>query len=369
MPAAPAAAIPSERASRRRAAPPHPAWCDVAIAGGADSRVTSVDVAQRAGVSQSTVSLVMSGKARGRVSAETEAAVRRAAADLGYRPNAAARALRLGAARSVCLIVPDVTNPFFGHVLRGAQAAAWEAGYAVVLVDTARNRAWEVSSYEALRGGPVDGFLFFGIEPPRGRRGARPERIVVIEGEAAGHPSVRLDVEAGTDAVIGHLLDLGHRRIGHLASDARTQTFRVRAERIAHVLGAAGIDPATVARAESPITFDDAQPAARTLLAVDDPPTAVFADDDILAGGVYLAARDLGLRIPGDISVAGFDDLAFARVLEPPLTTVAADGAALGALAFETLAARLAGDRVPRVQRVPVALTVRGSTGPPRSQG
>ena len=109
----------------------------------------------------------MSGKAAGRVSAETEKAVRRAAADLGYRPNVAARALRTGAARSIALIVPDVTNPFFGAVMRGAQAAAWTAGYAVALVDTANDPEWQLSSYEALRGGPVDGFLVFGIDPPR----------------------------------------------------------------------------------------------------------------------------------------------------------------------------------------------------------
>ncbi len=336
------------------------------IAEGSDTRVTSIDVARRAGVSQSTVSLVMSGKARGRVSADTEAAVRRAAADLGYRPNAAARALRLGAARSVCLVVPDVTHPFFGHVMRGAQAAAWEAGYAVVLVDTANDRQWEESSYEALRGGPVDGFLFFGIEPPRGRRGARGEQIVVIDAELAGHPSVRLDTEAGTDAVMDHLLGLGHRRIGHLAAAVRGQTFRVRQKRIDLALGAAGIDPAGAPRAEARITFEEARRAAHELLGADDPPTAVFGDDDILAGGVYLAARDLGLRIPEDISVAGFDDLEFTRLLDPPLTTVTADGAQLGALAFTTLATRMAGERVPRVQRVPVRLEIRGSTGPPR---
>src|SRR3954454_3013566 len=139
-----------KRSPRRR-----PAWCDSGIARAADSRVTSIDVARRAGVSQSTVSLVMSGKARGRVSAETEKAVRRAAADLRYRPNAGARALRTGAARSVALVVPDVTNTFFGHVMRGAQTAACTAAHTVALVDTANDPEWELSYYEALRGGPV----------------------------------------------------------------------------------------------------------------------------------------------------------------------------------------------------------------------
>jgi DNA-binding LacI/PurR family transcriptional regulator len=340
-------------------------WCHSLIARAADSRVTSVDVARRAGVSQSTVSLVMSGKARGRVSAATEATVRRAATELGYRPNAAARALRMGAARSVALIVPDVTHPFFGHVMRGAQAAAWEAGYAVALVDTANDRAWELGSYEALRAGPVDGFLFFGLEPPRRRRRAHGERIVVIDAEMPGHPSVRLDSEAGTDAVMEHLLGLGHRRIGHLASAIAAQTFRLREERLGAALSGAGLDPAAAPRARSEITFAAAHAAARELLSGAERPTAVFCDDDVLAGGAYLAARELRLRIPRDLSVVGFDDLDFATVLDPPLTTVTADAARLGALAFETLAAQMAGRRVPRVQLVPVALTVRGSTGPP----
>src|SRR3954453_5209714 len=105
------------------------------------SRVTSVDVARRAGVSQSTVSLVLSGKGRGRISARTEEAVRAAAAELGYRPNLAARTLRTGVARTVGLVVPDITNPFFGRMMRGAQRAAQQAGYTVVLVDAGGARA------------------------------------------------------------------------------------------------------------------------------------------------------------------------------------------------------------------------------------
>jgi DNA-binding LacI/PurR family transcriptional regulator len=309
----------------------------------------------------------MSGKARGRVSAETQKAVRRAASDLGYRPNAAARALRTGAARSVALVVPDVTNPFFGHVMRGAQAAAWTAGYTVALVDTANDPEWELSSYEALRGGPVDGFLVFGIDPPPRRRGARSERIVLMEDEAPGHPAVRLDSAAGTDAVMAHLLGLGHRRIGRIAAPFDRHAFRDREDRWRAALAGAGIDPDAMPHARSEISFTAARAAALSLLDDPEPPTAIFCDDDILAGGVYLAARDRGRRIPGDVSVVGFDDLDFTLLLDPPLTTVTGHPARLGALAFETLAAHMAGERVPHVQMVPVELTVRGSTGPPRS--
>jgi DNA-binding LacI/PurR family transcriptional regulator len=336
------------------------------IARAADSRVTSVDVARRAGVSQSTVSLVMSGKAAGRVSTETEKVVRRAAADLGYRPNAAARALRTGAARSIALIVPDVTNPFFGHVMRGAQAAAWTAGYAVALVDTANDPAWELGSYEALRGGPVDGFLVFGIDPPKRRRGAPGEKIVLMEDEAPGHPAVRLDSDAGAGAVMAHLLGLGHRRIGRIAAPFERRSFHDREARWRAALTEAGIDAGAMPYARSEINFVAATEAARTLLERPDPPTAIFCDDDILAGGVYLAARELALNIPGDVSVVGFDDLDFTLLLDPPLTTVTANPAVLGAEAFETLAAHMAGEKVPRVRTLPVELNVRGSTGPPR---
>jgi DNA-binding LacI/PurR family transcriptional regulator len=319
--------------------------------------VTSVDVARRAGVSQSTVSLVLSGKARGRISARTEALVRRTAEELGYRPNVAARALRTGAARTVGLVVPDVTNPVFGRVLRGAQSAAREAGYAVVLLDAANDREWELASLEALRAGHADGVLLFGMDPP-------PEPLphaVAIETAPGRLPVVRVDVEAGTYAAAAHLLERGHRRIGHLASAARRSTFVARAGYLADALARAGA-PAPVL-AHAPFAFEPAAVAARELIAQGC--TALFCDDDLLAGGAYLAAREQGVRIPEGLSVVGFDDLDFARVLDPPLTTVGFDAEALGATAFAALAAGLAGDPVPPLQEVPVSLVVRGSTGPP----
>ena len=124
---------------------------------------TIADVARVAGVSISTVSYALSGKrhvsepVRGRIQAVIE--------ELGYRPNAAARALRTGTARSVGLVVPDVTHPFFGKTMRGAQEAAWSAGYSVALVDVPLDRPLE-APLEALRAGPVDGFLYFSVEPP-----------------------------------------------------------------------------------------------------------------------------------------------------------------------------------------------------------
>ena len=320
-----------------------------------------MDVARHAGVSQSTVSLVLSGKSAGRVSARTEAAVRAAAEELGYRPNVAARALRTGTARTVGMVVTDVTHPFFGPVLRGAQVAAWKAGYAVALVDVANDPDRERDTFEALRAGPVDGFLFFTVEPPAGTG----EHVVAIEVSPPGMPFVRFDTERGTELAIEHLLSLGHERFGHLSSALEAETFRLRRETVAAVLERAGLPPAVETRAQ--FTFDDAAAGAHELLSAGVPPTAIYADDDLLAGGVYLAARELGLRIPDDVSVVGFDDLPFARVFEPPLTTIGIDAEALGSTAFDVLEESMTGggDEPPASRVLPVELIVRGSTGPP----
>lgn len=324
-------------------------------------RVTSVDVARHAGVSQSTVSLVLSGKSRGRVSGATEERVRNAARELGYRPNVAAQALRLGTSRAVALLVPDITNPFFSRVLRGAQRAAQEAGYTVVLVDTANDRRWEQQSFQALRAGPVDGYLLFEVSAPEDL--GPNQHVVLMETEATRCPWVRFDNVGGAEAAFGHMLELGHRRIGHLAAAFDAPAFHMREAVRRRVLAAEGVDPDAQPRATTPIAIEAAREAAGALL--EQRPTAVFCDDDLIAAGLYMAARDRGLRIPEDLSIVGFDDMDFARALNPGLTTVALDGELLGATSFELLAGRMAGRRTRRRMVLPADLLVRGSTAPP----
>ena len=324
-------------------------------------RVTSVDVARHAGVSQSTVSLVFSGKGAGRVSEATQQRVRRAARELGYRPNLAAQALRLGTSRAVALLVPDITNPFFSRVLRGAQRAAQDAGYTVVLVDTANDRRWEAQSFEALRAGPVDGYLLFEVAAPEGL--GPDQHVVQMEAEGPRCPGVRFDNEAGAEALFRLLLELGHTRIGRLAAAFDAPAFHMREAARRRVLSEAGLDPDAQPLASTPIGIEDARAAAGPLL--DEQPTAVFCDDDLIAAGLYLAARERGLSIPADVSVTGFDDMDFARVLEPPLTTVALDAEKLGETAFGLLEGRMAGRRTRKRVVLPAELRVRGSTAPP----
>ena len=298
------------------------------------------------------------------MSEATQERVRRCARELGYRPNVAAQALRLGSSRAVALLVPDVTNPFFSRVLRGAQRAAQAAGYTVALVDTANDRRWEEQSFEALRAGPVDGYLLFEVSAPEAL--GRDQAVVMMEAEASGHPSVRFDAEAGAAASFEHLLELGHRRIGHLAAAFDAPTFHLRESARQRVLAEGGLDPAEQPRVMTAIGIDDARDAAGPLL--DERPTAVFCDDDVIAAGLYLAARERGVRIPAELSVIGFDDMDFARVLDPALTTVALDAERLGATGFELLEARMAGKRTRRRVVLPAELLVRESTGPPAEE-
>jgi DNA-binding LacI/PurR family transcriptional regulator len=327
-------------------------------------RVTSVDVARHAGVSQSTVSLVMSGKGAGRISAATTEAVQRAARELGYRPNAAARALRSGAAAAVGLVVSDVTHPFFGRTLRGAQRAAWEAGHIVVLIDDFYGAAWGDGSVEALRAGSIDGFLFFHADPPMSLRAKDAPPVVLVEAERRSFPHVRLDVEAGADAALDHLSRLGHRDIGLMGAASGGQTFERRRARWEEHRRALGVDPDGPVATATGFSAPETIAAGRELLQRPDRPTAVLCHDDVLAAGLLAAAAQLGIDVPRDLSVVGFDDLDLALIVRPPLTTVRIDAEGLGAAAFDLLLERIRGHRV-RNQVLPVELVVRESTAPP----
>ncbi|MEU6625908.1 LacI family DNA-binding transcriptional regulator [Streptomyces litmocidini] len=326
------------------------------------ARPTSRDVARAAGVSQATVSLVLGEKWRGRVSERTAESVRLAAHELGYRPNLAARNLRLGRTRTAMLVVPALTNEFFAHVHTGAALAAARHGFGVVLypspdgVGPARDPF--ASAQAALDGVIASSMAADALKAFRGT----DLPLVMLDSDPAdpgASAHVNLDVADGMRRVTDHLLELGHRRFLHLASAAPSWTFDVRAEVLARALR--GADVRTV---RSALNVADAREAAGLALAAPGTrPTAVICDDDILAAGVCKAARRLGLRVPEDLSVTGFDDMALATVLEPELTTVRLPAEEFGRRGMEALIAVLAGER-PEPVALPVDLVPRGSTGP-----
>ena len=327
-----------------------------------DSRVTSVDVARHAGVSQSTVSLVLSGKSAGRISARTEAAVRSAAEELGYRPNVAARdaAHRHGAHDRHRRHRRDAP------VLRAGAArrpgAAWRAGYAVALVDVANDPDHELESFEALRAGPADGFLFFTIDPPVSDRASRSWRS--RSRRRACRPCASTP-STGPSLAVRHLIELGHTRIGHLGSTlVRRDVPDAARDTCCALLAEAGLEPGAL-RAGGRSASTTPHDAGLALLDAPERPTAIYCDDDLLAGGIYLAARELGLRIPEDVSVVGFDDLPFAKVFEPPLTTIRdrARGARQGGLRGACRAHGRRGARGPDPPRALRRARVHGPAG------
>lgn len=332
---------------------------------------TAWDVARLAGVSQSTVSLVLAEKADGRVSPNTQEAVLRAARQLNYFPNAAARSLRTGRASAVALVVPDAMNPFFGPVFYGAEQAARVNDHTVVLVNADNSQDWQQILLDTLSAHALDGFVLW--PGPPGALGPELEgleqKVVVVEARPPNVPSVRIDVEGGARAALEHLLELGHTKIAHLAPDLNLDTFEVRRAQYRRVLSETGIPFPEEYEQRATLTVEDSRKAARGLLQLDDRPSAVFCDDDLMAVGAYKAARDLGLKIPYDLSITGFDDVEIARVVEPELTTVAIPAEYVGRRAIALLLAALeeveTTPQTVRSELVPTELVVRGSTAPP----
>ncbi|NKZ07339.1 LacI family DNA-binding transcriptional regulator [Actinomadura latina] len=323
------------------------------------SRPTSKDVAHEAGVSQSTVSLVLGGKWTGRVSPATARSVRDAAERLGYRPNQAARNLRLGTTRTVLLMVPTLTAPFFGPVYTGAARVAARHGFGVVV------STWPDEA-EGPAGGPfgsdeaIDGILASSMAVDALGRLRETPAVMLDSGPGGGVPTVDFGVAEGMRAIAGHLAGLGHRRFGHVAAAVDQWTFRARAEALAATVAA--LPGGVLTRGTCAIDVSSAKDAALRLLSGPAPPTALVCDDDLIAAGAYKAARALGLDVPSDLSVTGFDDVLLATALEPELTTVRLPAEELGAQGMTALLELLAGGRpAPRV--LPGELVVRDSTG------
>jgi LacI family transcriptional regulator, repressor for deo operon, udp, cdd, tsx, nupC, and nupG len=330
------------------------------------TRPTSRDVARAAGVSQAAVSLVLGDKWRGRVSETTAERVRRAAHDLGYRPNLAARNLRLGRTRTVLLVVPALTTEFFAGVYTGAARVAAEHGFGVVLYPSPEGigpaRDPFASAQAALDGVIASSMAADALTAIRGDQ----LPLVMLDSDpegSTGSATVNLDIADGVRQVADHLLALGHRRFLHLAADVASWTFELRARELAARLSAV---PGTELRTtHAPLSIEDARTATEAALTGPGPrPTALVCDDDKLAAGAYKALRRLGLRIPEDLSVTGLDDLALATAIDPELTTVRLDAELFGERGMRALLDVLDG-REPQRDDIPVELVVRGSTAPP----
>jgi LacI family transcriptional regulator len=326
-------------------------------------------VARAAGVSQATVSLVLGGKWRGRVSPRTAATVREAAGVLGYRPNLAARSLRMGRTRTALLVVPALTHEYFARVYAGAAAVAADHDFGVVLYPSPEGVGPARDPFGSARAA-IDGVIASSMAADAlAGIGGGGLPLVMLDCDPAdpGPPTVNLAVADGIRQATRHLVALGHRRITHLAADVDSWTFRVRAESFrAELAGLEGARPSTERCALDIGSARDA--AVRALTGPGPRPTALLCDGDVPAAGACKAARGLDLRVPEDLSVSGFDDLSLATALEPELTSVRLPAEDVGAAGMRALLALLEGRPTAggaRVVELPVELVVRSSTGPP----
>ncbi|MGW2632447.1 LacI family DNA-binding transcriptional regulator [Streptomyces chattanoogensis] len=332
----------------------------------AAARITSRDVARAAGVSQAAVSLVLGDKWRGRVSAAKAEAVRTAARELGYRPNLAARSLRMGRTRTALLVVPALTTEFFARVYTGAARIAADRGFGVVLYPSPEGIGPARDPFDSAAA-TLDGVIASSMaaEALSALRDAGLPLVMLDSDpdDTRATATVNLDIADGARQLATHLTDLGHRRITHLAADIDSWTFALRGHAVTEALAAV---PGTLLRRQpSALGVDAGLRAAHTALTAPGPrPTALLCDDDIIAAGACKAVRRLGLRVPEDISVAGFDDLALSVAVEPELTTVRLPAEEFGEAGMRALMAVLDGGR-PAPATLPVTLVARGSTAPP----
>ncbi|PZF56928.1 LacI family transcriptional regulator [Curtobacterium sp. MCBD17_013] len=329
--------------------------------------VTIKDVAARAGVSAATASRVLSGNPA--TSEDSRRLVEQAARDLDFRPNLQARALRSTRTDTIGLLVSDVRNPFFADLAHTVEQAALETGY-VTMLGNANERAEQQNRYlDTLIARRVDGV----IVAPQGDDTETVQQLVdrgiptvfvdrVVPGIDV--PTVTTDSSTGIRQTVEHLAALGHTRIGYIAGPQSVSTGRERFEAYQDAIVTAGVsaDPDLV-------VFGDFQAASGSagvsaLLALDEPPTAIFAADSLMAVGAIAILNRLGLRIGVDIALVAFDDIEWFSLLEPALSVVAHSVEDMGRVAVELLLDVIAGNH-PASVRLPSELIVRASSADP----
>lgn len=316
---------------------------------------TAADVAARAGVSQASVSLVLSGKWERRVSAETAALIRRAADELSYRPNFAARRLRTGEIDAILFLVPVISNPFFAQVHEAIVSSAGAKGVTALVYPL---KAQDDGKYLRATGHGVDGIIACSLEPEEIRAYAANLPVVLIDGNPSGpHVWVNADIQAGVAQAVSDIAHAGFHEIHHLAADRQSWTFKERARVVASNCEARGMK---YLPSLGPPTLNHTLERARDLIAQTSAPIAFICDTEQMALGVYMAAMFLRRSIPSQVALVSFDDGLISPMLEPALTAIRIDAAELGRLAYEKLHALQEGRTVSSVM-IDAPLIRRGS--------
>jgi len=342
-----------------------------------------LDVAKAAGVSPTTVSRVFSNPTR--VSKKTREQVAAVMAKMGYVPNASAQNLRNLRTHRILILVPDIANPFFGAIIKGAEAAAKTAGYSVIVGDIGGDREREEHYARMLLRREVDGMIFLSERVPPALKALVAEKgyaAPIVNGceFSLRHKvnSVHIDNVAAGAMVIQYLRDLGHKQIAVITGPAKTPITKDRMAGCRSVLSETAQKQLLVR--DSDYSIASAVDITRDLLQRKKRPTALFCFSDELAMGALFAIREAGLRSPQDVSVVGFDNIRFTAFTDPPLTTVAQPMWELGITMVDCLLKTLAGGAEKQGRSEPkqekqekqsiilaTELIVRGSTAPPEN--
>ena len=335
--------------------------------------VTIRDVADRAGVSVTTVSRVLNGKDD--ISEATIQKVMAIVEELGYASSLAARGMRSHRTNLIGLILHDVASLYSQEIMRGVNKAIARIDRDLLIYTSGgldrENVAQHERHYVALLNGSVtDGAI---MVTPTATQFTTHAPLVIIDPntEAPDYPAIIATNQEGALAAMSYLTDLGHRRIGHIAGEMKLISASQRLQGYKDGLAGAGIPLSEDLIEMGDYTTETAVICARRLLSLSDRPTAIFAANDVSAIGVYQAARELGLQIPGDLSVIGFDNLRDAAHLNPPLTTIDQSLEKMGTIATEMLVELVKGKSLPinpteqgNLYKIPTHLVIRDSCAP-----
>jgi LacI family repressor for deo operon, udp, cdd, tsx, nupC, and nupG len=327
------------------------------------------DIATAAGVSLSTVSRALAGSPR--VAPGTRTRIRRLANELGYVPSAIAHALATSRSYSLGMVVMDITDPFISELVRAVDRVALDHGYSLILTHCGADPERELAAIHRLRQQRVDAIVI--CDPSVAESSVPLLELAGVPVILVNRPSFRhaacTDNVQGARQAAEHLLDLGHTRIGYVAWQRHEEQNRDRQAGLEQALAGRGLglDPALVVDGDG--WPEGGCRSAQHLMALTQPPTALFCFNDLSAIGVMEAAQAAGWRVPHDLSVVGFDDIRLARYAHPPLTTVAQPCNALAHRTVHLALDLIAGDEPPPGAPLPARLVVRSSTDHPRPDG
>jgi len=324
------------------------------------------DVAARAGVSIATVSRVLNHG--GLAAPETAERVHAAVAELGFRPNRIGRSLKAARTRTFGVLVPSLRNPVFADAVAGIQDAAAAAGYSVLIASSDYQPEREVRAVESLLSHQADALVLTVADADhaesldRLEAAGTPYVLIYNQTRAAARPYVSVDNVAAAHALVG-MLTLGHRRIGMVAGRfGQSDRSRLRHEGFLSALESHGLEPGPVIE----VDFADTQLAHRLAPVMQWParPTALFGSNDLVALAVIRALRDIGLSVPGDVSVTGFDGIEVGALVSPSLATLVQPSRAMGEHAVARLLAQLDGGPPPGPLTLPFTIRPGESLGP-----